>query len=253
MTFNISNEDKNKFGIYKILDIEKGKYYFGSTDNFYLRFRVHRYRLKRQKHHNYHLQNIFNLRSEKLIFIIEEIMSNTSQLIPREQEYLDKTKSDPFCINIAKIAGGGNIWSSLTLEQRISQKQKEIQTKKENGTLNSWIFRSKESQKASLEGMVKANTGAKRTFETKEKMRQAKLGTKRSEEAKRKTSETLKVRYEENLIPFEVFKDGILIGIYKRQKDFYNLGMLSNVSISELLLKKRDIIKGYTAKYLQNI
>ncbi len=112
MTFNVSKEDKNKFGIYKILDTEKNKYYLGSTNDFHYRYKNHKYFLSKQKHCNPHLQNIYNCRSEKIIFVIVEILTDITQLLIKEQEFLDKIVGiDPLCVNITKKAGSSSLFS----------------------------------------------------------------------------------------------------------------------------------------------
>lgn len=90
-------------GIYKITNLLDGKAYIGSAVN--LRYRnIHHYRsLMLNKHHSIKLQRAWNKYGEENFkFEIIEVIEDKSQLISREQYYIDFLK--PF-YNTAKIAG----------------------------------------------------------------------------------------------------------------------------------------------------
>lgn len=52
-------------GLYRIVCSANGRFYIGSTDSFKRRWREHRQRLKRGKHHNLHLQEDYNALGEE--------------------------------------------------------------------------------------------------------------------------------------------------------------------------------------------
>ena len=89
--------------IYKIASILKpNRFYIGSAVNYDNRVKRHIYELKRQNHKNKILQNHFNKYENDLQFSIIEILENKSDLIAKEQFYIDLLKPT---FNICKIAG----------------------------------------------------------------------------------------------------------------------------------------------------
>jgi group I intron endonuclease len=91
MKNNIELKNYNKSGIYKIENIENGFVYIGSAYNFYNRYRVHKSRLSRGKHDNYHLQKSYNKYGvEKFEFSIVEIVDNIDNIYDIEKFYINK-------------------------------------------------------------------------------------------------------------------------------------------------------------------
>jgi group I intron endonuclease len=94
--------EKQKSGIYKILNNINGKFYIGSAKSLSGRWRLHKSQLKNNKHHSIYLQRSFNKYGySSFSFEILEYCDVTF-LIEREQVYLDTLKPH---YNIAKIAG----------------------------------------------------------------------------------------------------------------------------------------------------
>lgn len=88
-------------GIYKILNTNNNKSYIGSTINLYTRCNGHKSKLNRGIHHSPYLQNAYNKHSKQgFIFIILE-ECEPSDLLLREQYYLDTFNPE---YNICKIA-----------------------------------------------------------------------------------------------------------------------------------------------------
>ena len=102
--------------------------------------------------------------------------------------------------------------ASRTPEEVKAKIEKELATKRKNGTMSSWGCKTKEAQQKTLDALVKANTGAKRSDESRKRMSESAKNKNMSptafKEARRKASETLKKVYEKNLIPFNLYKDG---------------------------------------------
>jgi hypothetical protein len=95
---NLSHKDLlNKSGIYKI--IINNKFYIGSSSNIYHRLKAHYSYLKRNKHLNPILQNLFNKYGEDNLFV--ELLEECTKeiLIYREKYYIDTL--NPY-INIIK-------------------------------------------------------------------------------------------------------------------------------------------------------
>ena len=92
-----------KSGIYQITNQINGKRYIGSAVNLRRRWQRHLYRLGRERHRNQRLQRAFDKYEESAFaFTILEYVEDISQLIPREQHFLDTLKPE---YNIAPTAG----------------------------------------------------------------------------------------------------------------------------------------------------
>jgi group I intron endonuclease len=77
-------------GVYKIVNKVTGDFYIGSSVNLNKRFNNHKHFLANQRHHNIILQNVFNKYGlDNLSFEIIEIVENKTNLIKREQYYID--------------------------------------------------------------------------------------------------------------------------------------------------------------------
>lgn len=83
---------RKKYVIYKILNIQNGKFYIGSASFYDKRISKHIYHLKRNEHPNKYLQNAWNKYKEEsfYFFIIEE--TTKELLLEREQYWLDSTQ-----------------------------------------------------------------------------------------------------------------------------------------------------------------
>lgn len=79
-----------KSGIYQIRNIVNNKCYVGSAVDFFKRFAGHKNSLMRQDHHSRYLQRAWDKYGEEnFVFeVIEKVLDKT-QLIEREQHYLD--------------------------------------------------------------------------------------------------------------------------------------------------------------------
>ena len=84
--------DKQKKGIYFIINTVNHKIYVGSTTNtFRRRFQDHKRKLKKGIHQNEHLQNAWNKYGEKsFVFSIVEILEDNQEIRRREKYYIDK-------------------------------------------------------------------------------------------------------------------------------------------------------------------
>lgn len=113
-TLNDSTDTTNrKIGIYKIVNIVNGHYYVGRSVNLNKRWRVHRNSLRRNIHHNNHLQNAWNKYGESSFeFRIIELLDDLNTSIEIEQRYIDKAFEDKKsnindCYNLSDVAFGG--------------------------------------------------------------------------------------------------------------------------------------------------
>ena len=92
-----------KSGIYIIKNVKNDKKYIGSAINLNGRWNEHKSRLRKNKHPNLILQNVYNKHGiEILEFSVLEFINDKEDLILREQHYLDLWNPE---YNICKIAG----------------------------------------------------------------------------------------------------------------------------------------------------
>lgn len=87
---NISNDLKDKCGIYCIINIQNHKRYIGSTKNLQQRLWKHRSLLRHNKHENAKLQNSWNKHGEENFdYYILEFCNSVDVLCEREQFFID--------------------------------------------------------------------------------------------------------------------------------------------------------------------
>jgi group I intron endonuclease len=151
-------------GIYIIVCKNNGHYYIGRALDYTKRVNQHKCTLRKGKHRNPRLQNLYNKYGEEsLIFsLIIEIPRDEYIQEIIEQEIIDMVIDDENCVNINRTAGGGCI-VPMTPERRkkISEAQK--------GEKSAWY-------------------GRKHTEETKRKISKAHKGKTVSEETRKKLS-----------------------------------------------------------------
>lgn len=145
----MADVDKNKSGIYQIINLVNNKIYIGSAIIFRKRWDLHILDLKNNRHHSRFLQASYNkYGKEAFSFSILEIVEDKTKLIEREQFWIDWSKPE---YNICKIA-----------ESRLGVK----------------------SSPEHVAKIVAANLGKIRSKEQKEILRSLRLGAKLTEEQK---------------------------------------------------------------------
>ena len=173
-------------GVYRIRNILDDKRYVGSTNDFEKGWIYRLKALKKEEHHNPHLQNAWNKCGEKnFVFEIEkEVMGNNKVLLAAEQIYLDEGFGLGILYNIARKAGGGNLGEEVNQKRGIANtgrkhtaEWKQEQSKRMSG---------KNSPLYGKRGKDSPNYGSHRTEETKTKMRKP-----NSKEHNAKISKTL--------------------------------------------------------------
>ena len=104
-------------GIYRIVCVKNGRYYFGSSKDIQKRWSWHRYALRRGNHHNIHLQRTYDkYGEEEFRFELVEMVSK-DKLVSVEQLYLVEHVGKSNCFNIATNANGG-VGNVLTDEHK---------------------------------------------------------------------------------------------------------------------------------------
>lgn len=140
-------------GVYRIVCVRNGDYYYGSTNNIRKRWYYHKYDLKNGKHCNARLQNNWNKYGESAFrFEIVEFIDENN-LVETENRYLNEYVGKPHCMNISKIADRPPMTP------------------------------------ATVEKIRKSNTGRRLSEETKNKIRKSLLGHSVSDVTRKKISE----------------------------------------------------------------
>jgi len=138
-----------KSGIYFIISKVNGKVYVGSASNLTLRFTVHRYHLRRNKHHCRYLQNVWNKYGEaNFEFKIVELCSKEFLQV-REQYYLDS-------ISKAKLLNSQLLARTcLGFKHSETTKQKmSLAAKKVSNTLEQKLLRSERAKNQHKQGTL---------------------------------------------------------------------------------------------------
>ena len=164
-------------GIYQITNQINGKCYIGSAVNLQNRRAVHLCRLRRGRHHNQHLQRAFDKYGEEaFMFSVLEGVEDVSQLIPREQHFIDTLNPE---YNIAPIAGS-SLGCARSAEARAKNSEAHI------GKHHSEEARAKIS--AAKKGERNPNFGKHQhpSEKTRKKISAAKMGHPVSEETRAK-------------------------------------------------------------------
>jgi group I intron endonuclease len=123
--------DNKMIGIYQIRNIVDNKLYIGSSYDLRERIGRHRRALKKNQHGNKHLQLAWNIYGElNFAFEIIEILTDTKNILEREQYWIDKTMafSNSYGYNMAKYAGSPmkGIHHTEENKQKISRGMKGI-------------------------------------------------------------------------------------------------------------------------------
>lgn len=229
--------------IYRI-DIND-RYYIGSTNNLENRKRLHFAKLRKQYHHNKFLQNLYNKYGADVFkFLIIELVDEDVDILGVEQTYLDNHFGTENCVNLSPIAGGGQLY--IPNEYTIG---KQMETKKRNGVYGGNPY-PKEA--------IAANTGSKRSKEFCDKMsawkkEEYKNNPEQLQKLREVSNKGRENRWKNAAKPFVLIKDSKEYGPFNYQFEVVDVGMMSNVSISQLFLGKKKIAKGYQIKFTDSI
>ena len=169
-------------GIYKIKNKTDNKIYIGSAEDFSRRIYEHTYLLRKNKHHSPYLQHAWNKHGEdNFIFGLIEVVEDLSQLIKREQYYIDTLNPEyNMCPNAGSRRG---IKQTSEVIEKIRQNATKFwlgknlpeETKKKIGDAN----RGNQHTQEAIDKITINNSrywkGKTRSTEAKEKMAKAKV------------------------------------------------------------------------------
>jgi group I intron endonuclease len=181
--------------IYKIINTVNGKFYVGSTTNTRERFRTHRNKLRRNKHHTKHLQAAWNKYGESMfVFHVVEEIPDGQSLQDAEDVWLLAHVGQPNCYNAGLRSGAPwrgaekgshpNFGKPLSeeMKQSISEGLKEHYSEYDHprsGKTHSEETKAKISA-SKLANPVKPWLGKTRDEETRKKIGDAQRGVKKA-------------------------------------------------------------------------
>ena len=108
--------------IYTILSKKTGRFYIGSSKTIKSRWRWHYNKLQNNKHHNIHLQRIYNKYGKKDLLFLKLEYCTIQDILIREQYYLNKYRDTTLLLNVARSAGGGDTISMHPNREHIIKK-----------------------------------------------------------------------------------------------------------------------------------
>jgi group I intron endonuclease len=170
--------------IYKIINTLNNKFYVGSTNNQYERFRTHRTKLRKGTHHCAHLQAAWNKYGESaFIFHVIELLNEPSLLQEAEDKWLTAWVGHSDCYNHGMRSGAP--WRGVKKELH-PMYGKEVSAHTKQLIRDARLIQDD------------PRTGKTHSEETKERIRKAKLanpsrawlGKTRDEETRKKIGDT---------------------------------------------------------------
>ena len=190
---------KFKTGIYKITNTNNNRYYIGSSINIRKRWLEHKRLLRQNKHDNDFLQKSWNKHGEdSFVFEVLEFVEEASELIIREQYYLDMIK--PFnkdtTYNICENAGNMlGFKHSVESKKNMSKVQlRRYEDPKERAKCNVFKNLTEKEREVYIKKLSESHKGIKHSSETKIKMIELSLGRGHNDETKIRLSEINKGR-----------------------------------------------------------
>ena len=185
-------------GIYKITNTANGKIYVGSAKDFSQRWGMHKYQLRRGKHHSPYMQKAYNKHGEGSFVFEIMLVCSKEDLIFYEQRALDAlSPCDPSIgYNICKVAGS-------SLGRKMPTHAVESMRERMKGKQYGLGHRHSEESRAKMSASKIGNKnavgnqiwlGRKHSEETKARLSEVAKARRLSEETKRKISESSKGR-----------------------------------------------------------
>lgn len=100
-------------GVYQIRNEINDCFYIGSSKDIYKRFKRHKYELNNQTHHNYHLQQDWNLYGESAFSLV--LVEETTDRYECEQYWIDHLNPE---YNVGAAKGGDTFTKAHNKEER---------------------------------------------------------------------------------------------------------------------------------------
>lgn len=173
-------------GIYKITNSVNGKVYVGSAVSIIRRWDLHRSQLNAGKHHSVKLQRAWVKYGEASFTLdVLEYVEDCTQLLTREQHWLDTLNTVDDGYNVCRVAGSTlGVKMPESHRQRMSEVHKGRPKSEEMRRKVSEANRVRPVSQATLDAFRKARVGSTLTEEHRAKLSAATKGKPKSEQAK---------------------------------------------------------------------
>lgn len=182
--------------IYKITNLLDNKVYIGQTNNPGIRWSNHKSDAKLNKR-NYPLYNSMNKYGiDNFKYEAIQICNTQEEADQLEKDLITQYKSQDrnFGYNIAP--GGSRVSHSQETKDKLSQQKRKFYQKRLQETGQKITEEERQKLSISHKGQKSANKGKQLSEKQREILRQSHLGRVHSEEEKRKRSESLRLRYQ---------------------------------------------------------
>ena len=244
-------EDYKQSVIYKITNTIDGKFYIGSAVNFKERRRCHLKELRSGRHHSFRLQQAFDRDGiDAFAFEIIEFVDKKENLISVEQKWINDLNP---IYNICKVAG-----SALGVKRSRETIEKCRKCKKGQPSPRKGVHLNPETK----ELIRQSRLGSKQSPETIEKRMLKIRGIKKTPIAiercrqmyKNRTPESLRKNWDAIKKPIlEYTKEGIFIREHKGVMDAAIFHNVLRTSMSNHLGGRTKTIKGRIFKYKEKV
>lgn len=243
-------------GIYQIANQVNGNHYVGSAVNLAKRWQHHLRRLRHGGHKNEHLQRAFAKYGEAaFVFSVLEQIEDSSQLIPREQHYLDTLNPE---YNIAPIAGSRlgcrhtkearRKMSRTRMGRRPSKETRRKLSERQIGKRNHNYGKhpskqTKRKMSEALSGKRNPNYGKHPSEEIRAKMSKAHMNHSVSAETKRKLSAMQIKNVERQYQQFYAHRNARIVHLYEQGMRQGTIGLrlaLSQSAVSRAIKRHRE-------------
>lgn len=161
-------------GIYRIVCVKNGRYYYGSSNNVRGRWHGHKSKLRRGSHENIVIQRVWNKWKEESfrLELVEEV--DEEKLLVVEQQYLNEHVGKSNCMNMAKDASapsGGR--ASPKRGKKDSLETRKRKSRAHKGKPKLWLrgrkfpkmSESRRGKKLSLEHRENIKMGSKKSWD----------------------------------------------------------------------------------------
>lgn len=181
-------------GIYIITNIENGKAYIGSTNNFENRWGEHKRILRKDDHYNPYLQYAWNKYGEEAFeFGVLEYLEDVDKLVKAEQFWMDVYREEGRELYNIALTADCPMRGRKQTKKSNHRRSESLMGHKVSEETKHKISESKKGTKHTEEAKRKigiATKGKKRSKETRRRQSDAQRGKKRSEETRSRMSES---------------------------------------------------------------
>lgn len=195
--------DISKPGVYQITNTVNGNRYIGSSVNIWVRWKCHTSNLRKNTHHNKHMQFAWNKYGENSFILTPLLLCERQELARYEQICLNVMKPEynatidvtapMLCVRFSQEHKDKIAKANAGKQFRLGMKNTEEQNRKISESHTGKKLSEEHCKNIGLSKRGKAfRLGCKATEETKEKLRLSHLGYKMPEEQKRKIGEAQK-------------------------------------------------------------